>query len=72
MKNKLRILRAERKLSQDDLARECGVSRATIHAIENEKVIPSGYTMLMLSKTFQLPIEEIFFDFSVVYKQQSL
>jgi len=63
MKNKLRVLRAEKKISQDELAEICAVSRATINSIENERVIPNGDTLLKLSKAFNLPIEQIFLDF---------
>lgn len=65
MKNKLRIIRAERKISQDELASLCGVSRATINSVENESVIPNGDTMLRLSNALQIPIQEIFLDFKL-------
>ena len=41
MKNRLKVLRAERNWSQQDLANELGVSRQTINAIETEKYDPS-------------------------------
>jgi len=41
MKNRLRVLRAEHEFSQAELAEKLGVSRQTIHAIENDKYDPS-------------------------------
>ena len=61
MKNTLHILRAERRLSQDDLAKLVDVSRQTINAIEREKYDPSLPLALKLAKVFQKKVEEIFF-----------
>ena len=60
MKNKLRELRARRKLTQDDLATKTGVSRQTIHAIETEKYDPSLPLAFKLAKVFSQKIEQIF------------
>lgn len=61
MKNTLHILRAERRLSQDDLAKLVDVSRQTINAIEREKYDPSLPLALKMSKVFNKKVEEIFF-----------
>jgi len=61
MKNTLHILRAERRLSQDDLAKLVDVSRQTINAIEREKYDPSLPLALKIAKVFQKKVEEIFF-----------
>lgn len=61
MKNTLHILRAERRLSQDDLAKLVDVSRQTINAIEREKYDPSLPLALKIAKVFQKRVEEIFF-----------
>lgn len=61
MKNKLRVLRAEKDLSQADLAHMAGVSRQTIIAIEKEKYDPSLPLAFRLASIFKIPIEEIFF-----------
>jgi putative transcriptional regulator len=61
MKNKLRVLRAERKWSQAELAELAGVSRQTINAIETEKYDPSLPLAFKFSFLFGQPIEEIFF-----------
>ncbi len=60
MKNKLRVLRAERSWSQADLADQAGVSRQTINAIETGKYDPSLPLAFKLAKLFELSIEEVF------------
>lgn len=62
MKNRLRVLRAERNWSQADLANELGVSRQTINAIETDKYDPSLPLAFALGRLFGLRIEEIFSD----------
>lgn len=62
MKNRLRILRAEYRYSQADLADKVGVSRQTINAIENDKYDPSLSLAFKISQLFEKPIEEIFED----------
>lgn len=60
MKNRLKVLRAEKNYTQEDLADIIGVSRQTINAIEKEKFDPSLPTAFRISKLFKLPIEDIF------------
>lgn len=60
MKNKLKVLRAERDQSQAILAELAGVSRQTINAIEKGKYDPSLSLAFKLAKIFELQIEEIF------------
>jgi len=60
MKNRLRVLRAERDWTQADLAERLGVSRQTIHAIESEKYHPSLPLAFKMSQLFSRPIEAIF------------
>jgi putative transcriptional regulator len=60
MKNKLRVLRAERSWSQADLADQVGVSRQTINAIETGKYDPSLPLAFKLARLFELSIEIIF------------
>lgn len=62
MKNRLKVLRAERDLTQADLAIELSVSRQTINAIEKGKFDPSLPLAFKMSKLFELSIEEIFQD----------
>ena len=60
MKNRLKILRAESNLSQDELAKAIKVSRQTINAIENGKFNPSVKLALRMSVLFNCNINEIF------------
>ena len=60
MKNRIRVLRAEKQWTQEDLASEVGVSRQTINAIEKEKFDPSLPTAFRIARLFGLPIEQVF------------
>lgn len=60
MKNRLRVLRAERAWTQQDLAERVGVTRQTIHAIEAGKYDPSLPLAFALARLFTRPIEAIF------------
>ena len=60
MENRLRLLRAERGWSQQDLAERLEVSRQSVNAIETGKYDPSLPLAFRLADLFGLPIEEIF------------
>jgi len=60
MKNKLKVLRAERDWSQADLAERLGVSRQTVNAIETGKYDPSLPLAFKIAEVFEKTIEEIF------------
>ncbi len=60
MKNRLRVLRAERNWSQADLATALGVSRQTINALEIQKYDPSLPLAYKIARLFAQPIESIF------------
>ena len=62
MKNRLRVLRAEREWSQLELGGRLGVSRQAVNAIETGKHDPSLPLAFRIARLFQLPIEEIFDD----------
>lgn len=62
MKNRLRVLRAERAWSQAELADHLGVSRQTVNAIEVEKYDPSLPLAFKIARLFALPIEQVFED----------
>ena len=62
MKNRLKVLRAERDWTQAQLAQELEVSRQTINAIEKGKFDPSLPLAFKVARLFQLSIEEIFQD----------
>lgn len=60
MKNKLKVLRAERSWSQQALADELGVSRQSVNAIETGRYDPSLPLAFQIAEVFDLAIEEIF------------
>lgn len=62
MKNKLKVLRAERNWTQADLAEALDVSRQTVNAIEKGKFDPSLPLAFKAARLFQKPIEQIFDD----------
>jgi putative transcriptional regulator len=62
MKNRLRVLRAEREWSQLELGGRLGVSRQAVNAIETGKHDPSLPLAFRIARLFALPIEEIFDD----------
>ena len=62
MKNRLKVLRAERDWSQGDLAERLGVSRQSVNALETGKYDPSLPLAFKIARLFGLPIEQIFED----------
>ncbi|TAL32556.1 helix-turn-helix transcriptional regulator [Phenylobacterium sp.] len=65
MKNRLKVLRAERDWSQGDLAERLGVSRQSVNALETGKYDPSLPLAFKIARLFGLSIEEIFQDEAV-------
>jgi putative transcriptional regulator len=62
VKNRLKVLRAERDWSQADLAQRLDVSRQSVNAIETGKYDPSLPLAFRIAKLFGLSIEQIFQD----------
>ena len=62
MKNRLKVLRAERDWSQGDLAERLGVSRQSVNAIETGKYDPSLPLAFKIARLFGQPIEAIFLE----------
>lgn len=60
MKNRVRVARAEVRMTQQQLADGVGVSRQTIHAIENGRFVPSTLLALKIARLFSLTVEELF------------
>jgi len=60
LKNKLKVLRAERNISQEDLAKAVGVSRQTVNAIEGGDYSPSVVLAMKISSYFSRKVEEVF------------
>jgi putative transcriptional regulator len=62
VRNRLKVLRAERDWSQADLAERLDVSRQSVNAIETGKYDPSLPLAFRIARLFELPIEAIFSD----------
>lgn len=62
MKNRLKVLRAERDWSQADLADRLEVSRQSVNALETGKYDPSLPLAFRIARLFEMPIEAIFLD----------
>lgn len=58
--NRIRVLRAEKRMSQSDLAEAIDVSRKTISTIEVGRFVPSTVIALKIARYFQLPVEDVF------------
>ncbi|MCY3773271.1 MAG: helix-turn-helix transcriptional regulator [Gemmatimonadetes bacterium] len=62
MRNRLKVLRAERDWTQAELADRLKVSRQTVNAIEKGKYDPSLSLAFKISRLFNMPIENLFID----------
>ena len=62
MKNRLKVLRAERDWTQAELADRLKVSRQTVNAVEKGKYDPSLSLAFKISRVFNMPIEKVFID----------
>lgn len=60
MKNNIKVERAIKGLTQEDLANKVSVSRQTINAMEANKYVPSTVLALKIARLFNKPVEEIF------------
>ena len=60
MKNNIKVHRAIKNLTQEDLANKVAVSRQTINAMEANKYVPSTVLALKIAKIFNKQVEEIF------------
>ncbi len=61
LKNKLKVARAEKDLSQEELANLVGVSRQTINSIETGKFYPTAKLALLLCIALDKKFEDIFY-----------
>lgn len=61
LENRIRVFRAEHRLSQAELADSIGVSRKTISTIEVGRFVPSTIIALKIARYFRVPVEEVFF-----------
>ncbi|WP_395373694.1 helix-turn-helix transcriptional regulator [Marinicella sp. W31] len=58
--NRIRVFRAEHRMSQSDLAAAIGVSRKTISTIEVGRFVPSTIIALKIAQHFKVSVEEVF------------
>ena len=63
MKNSIRDKRKKQRLSQEELAKKCGVSRQTINAIENNKYDPTLILAFNLARELNTRVDELFLPF---------
>ena len=61
MRNTVKLLRKQAGLRQEDMARELGVSRQTIIAVENDKYNPTLELAMKIARLLGLHVDEIFF-----------
>jgi putative transcriptional regulator len=62
VQNDVRRLREDRAISQGDLARDLGVSRQTVNAIETGRYLPSLPLALAIGRYFGKPVEDVFHE----------
>ena len=60
LKNTLKVQRAIKNWTQQELAHKVGVTRKTINTVENGKYVPSAYLALKLAKVLEVSVEELF------------
>jgi putative transcriptional regulator len=60
LENRIRVFRAEHRMSQSDLAEAIGVTRKTISTIEVGRFVPSTVIALKIARHFGVPVEEVF------------
>lgn len=58
--NRIKVLRAEQNITQEELGKACGLSRQSINAIEKGKFIPSILSAIKIAKYFNVKVEDIF------------
>lgn len=60
MHNQIKVQRAIKNITQEELATKIGVTRKTINTIENGKFVPSTILAIRLAKFFEIKVEELF------------
>jgi putative transcriptional regulator len=61
LRNRLRVARAERQLTQERLADLAGVTRQTIGSIENEQYVPSALLAFVIARRLDKPVGDLFY-----------
>lgn len=60
LRNKIKVQRAMKNITQDELAGKIGVTRKTINTIENGKFVPSTILAIRMARFFEISVEELF------------
>jgi len=60
LKNKIKIYRAVKGVTQEELAAGIGVTRKTVNTIENGRFVPSAVLAIRMARFFGIPVEELF------------
>lgn len=61
LKNSMKVQRAKKDLTQEQLAELVGVTRTTINFVERGRWVPSTVLALKIAKVFEVPFEEVFY-----------
>lgn len=60
LRNQIKVQRAIKNITQDELAAKIGVTRKTINTIENGKYVPSTILAIRMARFFEIKVEELF------------
>lgn len=60
LRNQIKVQRAIKNITQDELAARIGVTRKTINTIENGKYVPSTILAIKMARFFEIKVEELF------------
>jgi len=60
LKNKIKVFRAVKDWTQEELAQRVNVTRKTINTIENQVFVPSVYLAIKIARVFNVSVEDIF------------
>jgi putative transcriptional regulator len=60
LRNQIKVQRAIKNITQDELAVKIGVTRKTINTIENGKFVPSTVLAIRMARYFEIPVEKLF------------
>jgi putative transcriptional regulator len=60
LSNQIKVQRARKNITQEELAAQIGVTRKTINTIETGKFVPSTILAIRMARFFEIPVEELF------------
>lgn len=71
MKNRIKFLRAQHNLTQEQLAQKIGITRPALSDIETGKRMPGGKVVIRIANVFGVPAEQIFFEEDVIQEEHN-